>query len=212
MLFGELSVAMFYLFKISKKRCLKDVFGLIKLRNYLLSKTEKQRKETIGFDVMFDYILKKNGLLLNSHGIQGLYPFLKTEIHESINPKNIKNIQKKVFKKQVKNVLSPKIGNKLNKNGGTTDIYYLFENHFAEMENAILQSTILRNIFNLKKIGEILDNRKKNWHFIVQLYYLTLVENLFVTSNFESKIKTEDFNIATTNTFKITTPINNIAS
>ncbi len=191
----------FYLFKVSKKYSIKKIFNLIKIRNFLLNQT-KNKKNT-DYDVMFDYILKKNGLLLNKHGIQSLYPFLKNDIHESINPDSIKNIQKNFFKKQVKNTLKSEISRKLNKNGGTTDIYYLFENHFSDMEKIILQSSIIKKVFNLKKLGEILYNREENWHFIIQLYYVATVETIFTTYKFENFINNESFNISTVDTFDI---------
>ena len=82
-------------------------------------------------------VLKKSRMMLEAHGIQGLYPFLNPEmVRIGFETRKINGITKEFHKTQCRNMLPDPVIEMIGKQGGSTDLSTLFPDDFdcAEMK------------------------------------------------------------------------------
>ena len=140
----------------------------------------------IRFDTNIDFILKKSGIMLNNHNIQGIYPFLSKDVKAIAKSLGFINRKKKYYKKEVKNVLGKERQINISKIGGSTDVDYLVEN-YSNIIIEFLKSEFIKYFLNTKEISEIIDNLPDYYDFILQLLYIYLFNELFISGKFDSK-------------------------
>ena len=140
----------------------------------------------IRFDTNIDFILKKSGIMLNNHNIQGIYPFLSKDVKAIAKSLGFINRKKKYYKKEVKNVLGKERQINISKIGGSTDVDYLVEN-YSNIIIEFLKSEFIKYFLNTKEVSEIIDNLPDYYDFILQLLYIYLFNELFISGKFDSK-------------------------
>lgn len=76
-------------------------------------------------------VLKKSRMMLEAHGVQGLYPFLTPEmVSIGYETRNINGTTKEFHKMQCQNMLPNSVVELIGKNGGSTDLSTLFPDDF----------------------------------------------------------------------------------
>jgi asparagine synthase (glutamine-hydrolysing) len=145
--------------------------------------------QPLGYDTKKDYILKKSGVLLNSSGIQPLYPFLGRQtgwLAKSLSPGECH--RKKFYKQEVRKTLGPGIAQYLKKIPGTIDIEFLCRNQKSLFEK-LLGTDLVRDVLpglDDEQKREMLDNIPDYTESLVHLLYLYLYRELFVTGRYDS--------------------------
>lgn len=76
-------------------------------------------------------VLKKSRMMLEAHGIQGLYPFLNPEmVRIGVKTREINGTTKEFHKTQCQNMLPNSVIKMIGKQGGSTDLSTLFSDDF----------------------------------------------------------------------------------
>lgn len=153
----------------------------------------------VDYDVMFDVIIKKNGIMLNSFGMQGLYPFLNRDTKIMSIALGKLNYKKGFYKEKVCEAVQPKIVTYLNKEFGTTDIGYLFSSN-QKIIMKVLESGVIKEILNKSQIDKI-NVKPEFYSFLLQLLYLHLFYELFISGKHDSRFHNDNMNL----------PLNNFA-
>jgi asparagine synthetase B (glutamine-hydrolysing) len=191
-----------------KKSILGDIYYKVILKKPIvyskrikLLKKFKKSQSKVKFYINLDWILKKNGIMLNSHNIQGLYPFLNKETKAIGRSLGLMNRKKKYYKAEVKKVLCNDISKNLNKIGGTTDVEYLIENR-PDIIHKLLKSKFVKSILDTNQIAKITNNLQDYYDFILQLLYIYLFNELFITGKFDLKFNEQNLDISLDDFFK----------
>ena len=164
------------------------------VENRFLSSLYNRNLKPGYYNTEIDYILKKSGIMLNSFGIEGLYPFLGE--HVCILFKTLKaiNAKRNLFSARdpygdytsiVKEEVGPVIAAHLEKIGGSTDIGYAFDTKFNLIKK-IFDSSLIKEILNSKQIKKISRHPERYRLVILHLLYLFLFNELFISSKFDS--------------------------
>lgn len=93
-------------------------------------------------------ILKKSGIMLNSFGIIGRYPFTRQNIIPlSLALRKDNGTDKVFYKKECKKIFTPKIAKSVKKVGGSTyNSAILSENNYTELKNIADNSELIKQI------------------------------------------------------------------
>jgi asparagine synthase (glutamine-hydrolysing) len=145
----------------------------------------KKHLPHVRYDLVFDYILKKNGLMLNAAGVQVLYPFLNKETKVISKALGKLNSGKQFYKTEVKKFLGREKSKHIQKVGGSTDIEFLFENR-QDLIQKLLESKFTSRILCRKDIAKIAKNPKYYHLLILQLLFVYLFNELFVSGKYDS--------------------------
>ena len=138
------------------------------------------------YNVEFDYILKKNGIMLNSFGRQGLYVFINKETAALSKALGKLNVGKGFYKEELKKIFPEAIRSGIAKGkiGGSTDILYLF--HRGEKEIAeILRSGFVKGLFSQAKIRKMQNNPGDYCILVFRIVYLYLFRELFISGKYD---------------------------
>jgi len=148
------------------------------------------------YDIEFDYILKKNGIMLNSFGKQGLYVFLNKETKLMSKTLGKLNLGKQFYKEQLKKIFGENISNNISKNkiGGSTDTYYLLDKRY-EVIIKILQSDFVKKLFSEKQINMMCNNTRDYCQLILRIVYIYLFNELFISGKYDSKFDRNEIDI-----------------
>lgn len=200
-------VKLFYLFRITKKRSRKETWQVFKTWRLLNKKSHLGRST----DIMFDYIIKKNGLMMRSFNLAPYYPFVSPALKKYIRSKGLLNIQKNYYKKEVKKILHPGISAILGKNGGTTDIAFIFKPHQHSMFHFVKSSSVIMQLFSPEEL-EATAHGDNGWHFLSQLCYLALFEELYLSGKYQHLFLNNTLNIPTLSIMQRIGPIQHRAT
>ena len=146
-----------------------------------------------------DFILKKSGIMLNSYGIQGIYPYLNKEIIMISWALRKLNKRKSYYKEEVKKLLGVKKSNFIEKQFGTTDIEYLLEEK-EEMISKLVSSKLIKEIISNEQIFKITKNPAHYYDLILRILFIYLFNELFISGKFDSRLGEPNLDIAL-NTF-----------
>jgi len=140
------------------------------------------------YDIEFDYILKKNGIMLNRFGKEGLYVFINKETNLMSKALGKLNSGKQYYKEQLKKLFEENIKKNISKGklGGATDIGYLLDRRL-EVIIKILQSDFVKNIFSESQINRMCNNTRDYRHLILRIVYIYLFNELFVSGKYDSR-------------------------
>ncbi|MFA6217536.1 MAG: asparagine synthase-related protein [Candidatus Omnitrophota bacterium] len=176
-----------------------DVYYLIKKKNEpihrkVIARVRPNVKAT--YDTNFDFILKKNGIMLNSFGTQGLYVYIN-KTTQAISKKLGKlNSKKMFFKKSVERLVLPRVAGVFahRKHGGSTDTEYLM---FEDLKSvlAIIQTTFIEKIVGKAYVRTICKKPEAYSEPILQLVYLYLFNELFVSGKYDSRLCRESLEV-----------------
>ena len=148
----------------------------------------------IDYDIYHDLILKKNGIMLHSFGIQGLYPFLNKDTKTMAKALGKLNFRKRFYKQKVKEAVGPKVARYITKQLGTTDVGYLFSSR-QSLIMKVLKSKFMNRILSKSQIYEITKNPTYHRALILQLLYLYLFNELFISGNYDSQFDNDKLDI-----------------
>ncbi len=160
--------------------------------NYGTVLDKNNKNISIKYDVMFDYILKKNTIMLNSFGLQGIYPYINKNTYQISSSLKKVNFDKTYFKEEVRKTLGEKKSQYLKKTGGSTDIIYLFEGKEEEIK-MIFKSDLVRKILGDEEIVIILNSFKEHTDLILLILNIYLFDSLFISGKYDSVFNNENF-------------------
>lgn len=138
------------------------------------------------FDIDFDFILKKSGIMLNSQGVQGLYPFLNTDLEAVARALGRMNKRKKYYKNEVTKFLGRKKAKHIKKIGGTTDIELLFKNKQKIIET-LFYSEFARKLLRADQINDICSQPQEYLLFVLHFLFIFLFNELFISGKYDLK-------------------------
>jgi asparagine synthetase B (glutamine-hydrolysing) len=144
------------------------------------------------YDNELDYILKKNGIILNSFGVQSIYPFIDRELLGISSALGELNHKKRYFIQELNPILGESKMTLLIKEGGATDVEYLFKG-FDEIILKMLEHNFFKPLMSKKRILQIKNNMVCHHELIIRLLYIFIFRKLFISGEFDSKFDTEDF-------------------
>ena len=169
-----------------------------KLFQYIRKPTLK-----IHYDYELDYTLKKNGILMNSYGIQPVYPFVNRRIAEmsaalgELNKRVIKRgvmQERNFYRQQIQTVLGKSKMALIIEAGGATDVEYLFEG-YHETISALMEHSFFRPVIRKKRINRIRKDLKGHSELVLRLLYLFVFNKLFISGEFDSKFQDMELKI-----------------
>jgi asparagine synthase (glutamine-hydrolysing) len=163
-----------------------------RIRVLFEQRADLSSKET--HDKELDFILKKNGVMLNSFGVQGLYAYLNLRTQAASEALGGLNYKKKFFRKSVKRLVAPRVARVLahKKIGGSTDPEYLLAEDLISAIR-IIQSPFILKFLDKEKIHKICANPLNYCELVLQLTCLFLFDAIFVSGKFDSKFDDENF-------------------
>lgn len=168
-----------------------EVFYL-KYFNYGNIVDENKNNRLVKYDVMFDYILKKSTIMLNSFGLQGVYPYINKNTYQISSSLKKINLDKAFFKEEVERILGKRKSRYLKKTGGSTDIIYLFEEKKEEIE-MIFKSDLVRSILKKNEIKSILNSYNEHTDLILLILNIYLFNCLFISGKYDSDFDNQFF-------------------
>lgn len=145
--------------------------------------------------VEIDWLLKMHAIILNHHGIQAIYPYMNRETEWYSRRLGKKNHKKKYYIIQVKKILPEKIVQHIAKSRNVVDSETLFQLDNEVLEK-LLSSGFILTILSRKQIRKISDSPEKYVLVILQLLYLYLFNELFVSGSYDSDFQKEKLNIS----------------
>ena len=155
----------------------------------------------IEYDILLDAILKKNGIMLNNHGIQGIYPFLNKHTYEIAKQLGSLNDKKEFYKKRISQIFSEKKMSIIRDEGGSTDIEYLFEGK-DEIIRKVLSSQLIQRILGKLRVIRIQNASRTDYQLLLRLLVIYLFNNLFISGNFDSEFDEVNLNVTLSSFFE----------
>ena len=162
-------------------------------------KEYRQHRSAPGYYVSsFDYVIKKSQLMLNSFGIQGLYPFLNRRTRSAADALRMVNVHKAYYRMQVSRLLGPQVSRLLAKNGDRTDVAYLFEDREAELLAAILNAPSMKRLLGEATAARILKgspfffSNHRSANFMLGLLSIYVFDKLFISGRFNSDLEKDE--------------------
>ena len=154
------------------------------------------RKPTlkISYDIELDYILKKNGIILNSYGVQGVYPFLNREIAEISNVLGRLNSDKLFFELELNKIIDKNKMKLISKAGGSTDIEYLFKG-YETIISKVLEHGFFESVIHKRRMNRIKNAPIRHNESTLRLLYIFLFKKLFISRDFDSKFQDVNLDI-----------------
>lgn len=153
------------------------------------------------YDINIDHNLKLHELMLNDFGIQGIYPFLNkqtVEISAALGPLMY---QKRLYKEQTKKLLSSDITQYFKKSGFVVDTPNLFKVK-KNLLIKIFKSDLIHRILSKNQIDEILKEPEQYHLLILQLAYIYVFNEMFITGKYDSRLDESEITIPLTQIFK----------
>jgi len=146
------------------------------------------------YDVELDYVLKIHEIILNSFGVQGLYPFINKNTAMMSKALGTLNRKKRFYKEKVKEVLPSAITSLHPPKGPTTSARYLFDGD-REVLMKVFESDFAGRILPDKWINRILKKPEDYYLVVLQLTYIFLFERLFISGEFDSEFDKRNLDI-----------------
>lgn len=161
----------------------------------LYSFLNKKASENVGYSLMTDYILKGTEVLFNNFEMQGVYPFMNTDICTLGWSLGMKNFGKRLYKQLVRETLPHEITQHISKIPGGIDADFLFSPLLAPVMKKIATSELMHCLFTHKLLSDILHEPDVYSYFIMLLFYLLVFEELFMTGKYDSQFENTHVNI-----------------
>lgn len=131
-------------------------------------------------------VLVKNAVMMKSFGIECLYPYLNKDVlRMAVHTKKENGTSKEFHKKQCVRLLPRKIGEALNKKGGSTDLSPLFSRWF-NVNAALKKCKYYHPDFELAKRFKPAEAKKD---YYLTLKYLESFERQFCDISEQSLLK-----------------------
>jgi len=145
------------------------------------------------YNTQIDYNMKMHELMLNSFGIQGLYPFINRNTVYCAKPLRPWNRDKSLYKQKVKEHLGPDISSVLKKSHAVVDTDNLFEDNSYWLEK-VLHSRFINRILSIGQIRRIETNPVQYYNSLLKVLYLLLFEKLILSGEYDDKFNNPQIN------------------
>lgn len=123
--------------------------------------------------------------MLNSVGVQGIYPYLNETTRAMSRALGRLNFRKKYYKSRVKAELSRAIRDHIQKGDGRTDIEYLITARRPLMIK-LLRTQFIRDILTKEQIDQLITHPQHYPAVMLQLMYIYAFYELFVTGKYDA--------------------------
>ncbi len=149
----------------------------------IFRKRIKKTSKPLTIDMDKDMLLKMHVIMLNYHGVQGLYPFINKNTAQISKKLGRLNNKKMYYKKKIREILSPEIIKYMYKSSNVVDTKNLLS-----VENRILlkilNSKLVSELLNKSQITKII-NKPEEYHLLIlQIIYLYLFNELFISGRY----------------------------
>jgi len=138
------------------------------------------------YNTQIDYNMKMHELMLNSFGIQGLYPFINRNTVYCAKPLRPLNNGKSFYKRKVKEHLGQDISSVLKKSHEVVDTDNLFEANSHWLEK-ILHSGFIDRILPAAQTKRIRTDPAQYQTSLLKILYLHLFEKLILSGQYDDK-------------------------
>ena len=148
----------------------------------------------VKYNTPFDLLLKMHDLLLNSYGLQGIYPFVNREtISASLLLRN-KNYHKKFHNMKARETLGEKVADSVAMSFGVMEEQDIFG---AKKETLmkVLDSKLMRSLLTSRQIDKLKNYPMKYHVFILQLVYIFLFDRLYISGEFDLEFDKSSFDV-----------------
>lgn len=136
--------------------------------------------------IRLDYQLKMHELMLNSYGVQGLYPFLNRATARCAYALGDRNRDKAVYKEQLRELLPREVVANLHKSGSLVDTLAMHRRDSARL-NRVFQGTLARQLLTPAMLGSLEREPEQHRHIMVlHLAYLHIFHELFITGEHDA--------------------------
>jgi asparagine synthetase B (glutamine-hydrolysing) len=138
------------------------------------------------YNIQIEYNMKMHELMLNSFGVQGLYPFINKDTVSCAQALRPWNNGKSLYKQKVKERLGPDISSILRKSHAVVDTDKLFEanNHWLQK---ILHSGFINEVLPARQVDNIKGAPGQHCYTLLKVLYLYLFERLFLSGQYDEK-------------------------
>ncbi len=138
------------------------------------------------YNTQIDYNMKMHELMLNSFGIQGLYPFINRRTVQCAAPLRSRNSDKALYKQKVREHLGPEMSTVLKKSGSVVDTEDLFEanGHWLEKMSA---NGFLQRVVPADVARRVRRNPTPFQGSLLKVLYLRLFEKLILSGEYDDK-------------------------
>lgn len=140
----------------------------------------------VKYNASLELLLKMHDLLLNSFGLQGLYPFVNKETISAALVLRDQNFSKALHKQKTREILGEKVSSNVVLSDIVLDEQKIFE---AKIETLmkVLDSEIAHSLLTFRQITMLKSNPLAQHDFILQIVYIYLFDRLFLSGEFDSK-------------------------
>ena len=197
--------ALFHFFKVAviTKGCNRGIFDLFRASR-VYSHIRGSASREIECSGMLDYILKKSGILLNSYGVQAMYPFLSRRFRRlGVLRGPMTAWNKGDYKEQVEKRLGPKISSLLQKIGGTTDVEFLVRPLLPAIIEVLRRSRLINRLMRKEHLELICQRTDLYWHLLMQLLSLDIFDALFLTGDYDDFFERPSLSMPLTHHLKL---------
>lgn len=146
----------------------------------------QQKDKPVKFHIPITFNLKLHDIMLNGFGVQGLFPVVNDRTYSLATKVKKMNFRKKYFIELIKNQLDSKISDRLGKSGHMSDVSLLLEANKPLLMKT-LETEAIKRILNEKQINTIKENPNAFPTLILQLTYIHLFNELFISGNFDDE-------------------------
>ena len=112
------------------------------------------------------------------------------------------NVKKAYYRMQVSRRLGPQVSRLLVKNGGSTDVAYLFEERAAELFAGILNAPLMRRLLGATTVARILKagpyffSNRRAASFMLALLSIHVFNELFISGRFDSELESDGVDVS----------------
>ena len=163
------------------------------IRKTFKRKTHNAIRSIFSSNLFLDCNMKLHEIILNSFSIQGIFPFVNRETAYLCKSLGIANTDKKIYKQKVKELLGAEITNNIKKSGKVVDIQQVFKNNKALLMS-VMKKDFINIILSEKQIRSINKRPESFSSLIIQLVYLYLFNEMFITKKYDTFFDKSHFN------------------
>jgi asparagine synthetase B (glutamine-hydrolysing) len=146
-------------------------------------------------DLEIEYLLKMHDVMNNSFGVQSIYPFLDKNILSISKALGIRNRRKQFYKSELRRILGSEITQHMTKSGSVVDTYQMFKSNENKLIG-IIDTQLAGEILTKSQIDE-LKRKPSLYHlFIMQLVYIYLFYELFISGYYDVDFGKTNLNLA----------------
>ena len=148
-----------------------------------------QRRLILDYYYEMNWILRLSGTLLNSFGIQGIYPYLNQETETLASSLGKLSIEKTFYKGEVKKAVGPEIAKSIARQPGKTDVDYLLDAR-EDTLTGILGSEPVKSI--IERASAEWPNEKAAAPDPLRLCCVYLFKRLFIDGEYDEMLDAEN--------------------